>query len=361
MGKSYFLRYMFVGIIMLISPQTFAAYCGGAWASAGSWSISNVTIGSINNSTGWSAGGYGNYTGLSSGDIPRGSATSVSVTIATPNFATLAFRVFFDWNSDGDFVDAGEKVYEFTGNNQPASVTKAFNVTPAAGTAIGNVRMRVICFFATSVYPDESSCACSGCQQGEAEDYNASVSLGLPIQLLNFDAYRQNDKSVLLNWATAAEINNDYFTIERSADGINFFLIAVIRGAGNSNDIIQYSTIDEFPVSGWNYYRLKQTDYDGKFEYSQVRPVLMTDSKGICTIFNRPDNNVYINVVCEKNDQFYFAVYDPLGKELYAEHLEATNDQISSIVDINSICASGVYLVRVVGLYKQCTSKVMKF
>jgi hypothetical protein len=98
---------------------------------------------------------------------------------------------------------------------------------------------------------------------------------GLPIELLHFDASCTTDrKSVNLKWATATEINNDYFTIERSADGINFDPIAIIKGAGNSNKILDYQWTDNDMLSGKvNYYRLKQTDYDGKSETFKPIPV----------------------------------------------------------------------------------------
>ena len=89
----------------------------------------------------------------------------------------------------------------------------------------------------------------------------------LPIELLSFEAICNNN-SVNLLWSTASEKNNDYFTIERSSDGITFQTVLTVKGAGNSNQVINYSAIDEKPIDGIAYYRLKQTDYDGKFEYS---------------------------------------------------------------------------------------------
>ena len=90
-------------------------------------------------------------------------------------------------------------------------------------------------------------------------------SSSLPINLISFDG-EFSDESVILVWKTATEINNDYFTIEHSEDGINYEQIGTEFGAGNSNTILQYSMIDDNPFEGQTYYRLKQTDYDGKFE-----------------------------------------------------------------------------------------------
>jgi hypothetical protein len=85
----------------------------------------------------------------------------------------------------------------------------------------------------------------------------------LPIELLSFTA-RANGRAVRLDWSTAQEINNDYFTIERSEDGVEFQEIMVVRGAGNSNSIRRYNIDDKDPVIGRAYYRLKQTDFDGQ-------------------------------------------------------------------------------------------------
>ena len=95
----------------------------------------------------------------------------------------------------------------------------------------------------------------------------------LPISLTGFDA-SADDGSVMLRWSTATETNNDYFTLERSSDAENFTAIGFVRGAGNSNRNIEYVYTDASPLEGISYYRLKQTDYDGKFSYSKTVTVL---------------------------------------------------------------------------------------
>lgn len=94
----------------------------------------------------------------------------------------------------------------------------------------------------------------------------------LPIELLSFDATLVYDQ-VNLEWVTASEINNDFFTIERSSNAVDFAPIAKQNGAGNSSAELTYYQIDRKPLLGVSYYRLKQTDYDGTFAYSDVRLV----------------------------------------------------------------------------------------
>ncbi len=129
----------------------------------------------------------------------------------------------------------------------------------------------------------------------DGSDPGTVVNSTLPIELLSFNATFDNNH-VVLDWSTASEINNDYFTIERSTDGVNFEILNIVNGAGNSNDILNYETIDNNPLEGTSYYRLKQTDYDGKFEYSSLVSV-KNQKKAISQ-----DMNVYPNPVL-KNSQ----------------------------------------------------------
>lgn len=101
-----------------------------------------------------------------------------------------------------------------------------------------------------------------------ASDINSENPL--PVELLYFDGRLNKNKKVDLTWATASEINNDYFNIERSQDGKNWETIDRVEGAGNSNQKLNYQTKDSNPYEGVSYYRLKQTDFDGSFEYSNI-------------------------------------------------------------------------------------------
>jgi hypothetical protein len=94
----------------------------------------------------------------------------------------------------------------------------------------------------------------------------------LPIELIYFKA-GEGDDGVNFNWATANEINNDFFTVERSEDGEHFEPLFTKAGAGNSTSNLYYDGKDEKPLQGFSYYRLKQTDYDGHYSYSDIETV----------------------------------------------------------------------------------------
>lgn len=104
----------------------------------------------------------------------------------------------------------------------------------------------------------------------------------LPITLLSFEAKKVNENKVRLNWTTADETNNAFFTIERSTDGKKFEPIVNLQGAGNSENTNTYQWLDENPTSGNNFYRLKQTDFNGEFSVSEmVRVFIEFDAKTI--------------------------------------------------------------------------------
>lgn len=118
----------------------------------------------------------------------------------------------------------------------------------------------------------------------------------LPITLLSFTAvYNSHNYTVDLIWFTTAEINNDYFTIERGKDGMEFSPIGYVAGAGNSNTLLRYDFADEQPLTGINYYRLKQTDYDGTYDYSPIVAVNIDEVLPELTVFPNPASK-YIHI-----------------------------------------------------------------
>ncbi len=107
--------------------------------------------------------------------------------------------------------------------------------------------------------------------------YN-QVATPLPIQLISFKGKKVGIDNEL-EWTTASELNNDFFTIERTYDGTIFETVGTQSGAGNSNALLDYFLIDYNVRPVINYYRLKQTDYDGQFTFSDVISIDNTDAK----------------------------------------------------------------------------------
>ena len=115
----------------------------------------------------------------------------------------------------------------------------------------------------------------------------SSLLSPLPIELLSFDATPLEEK-VELKWMTATEINNDFFTVEKSIDAFEFYEIGTVPGAGTTTNERSYVLDDMKPFPGISYYRLKQTDYDGTFSYSRTIPVTYKSINDNFTIFPNP-------------------------------------------------------------------------
>ncbi|HMQ49321.1 MAG TPA: T9SS type A sorting domain-containing protein [Saprospiraceae bacterium] len=104
----------------------------------------------------------------------------------------------------------------------------------------------------------------------------------LPVELVSFEL-EGTAASVVVRWTTASEINNNYFDVERSADGIEWKSLGKVEGAGNSVEKRDYTFIDGAPLTGISYYRLKQVDFDGKFEYPAVEAIEITGNTTVIT------------------------------------------------------------------------------
>lgn len=103
----------------------------------------------------------------------------------------------------------------------------------------------------------------------------------LPIELISFTAETTEEGYVRLEWQTASETNNSHFSIESGTSGIDMNEIARITGAGNSEELRTYGYIDKNPEAGRNYYRLRQTDFDGSSEPSEIISVLVDKRKAL--------------------------------------------------------------------------------
>lgn len=131
----------------------------------------------------------------------------------------------------------------------------------------------------------------------------------LPIILKSFQVSKM-DSYAKLNWLTSSETNNDYFTIERSADGQKFDPLEEIKGEGNSTNEINYEWIDQKLLPANNYYRLKQTDYDGKFTYSNIVRTIIDVSEET-RIYPNP-TSAHVNILSPSENTLQ--IMDVFGK-----------------------------------------------
>lgn len=175
---------------------------------------------------------------------------------------------------------------------------------------------------------------------------STTVDNPLPVELIYFDA-KYTGKDVELKWTTANELNNDYFTLQRSKDGTKFEDLEKIDGAGNSNQVINYSDLDKQPYTGISYYRLKQTDFDGNFSYSQMVSIRIGNSDFHVISVTHPGDKSTIDISAffPGNAMAQVTVMDVLGNTLIKKSVEVTNQQ--SVLSLPAIqLSSGMYFLR---------------
>jgi predicted MPP superfamily phosphohydrolase len=150
--------------------------------------------------------------------------------------------------------------------------------------------------------------------------FNVTVNGTLPVSLLSFEAKLNNDK-VLLNWLTAQEQDNKYFTIEKSTNGTAFNFFSKMDGAVNSTTAKDYYVTDFTPALGDNYYRLSQTNTNNKITYLQTRKLTYKGNQKFSVSFVYPANeNTGMIINSGRNDKISMRVIDMLGKEITHEN-----------------------------------------
>lgn len=171
----------------------------------------------------------------------------------------------------------------------------------------------------------------------------AVTSSPLPIELLRFEAGIFINQ-VELFWETATEKNNHYFEVERSANVEQWETIGQVKGAGNSSSRKYYSFVDGSPIIGTSYYRLKQTDFDGRFSYSSIRSVSVEKYKEAeLKVYPNPtksDIHIQSNTL-KKEDVLFF---DVLGKEVSRDCKFIFESPQGLVFDLSAL-EKGIYLI----------------
>lgn len=158
----------------------------------------------------------------------------------------------------------------------------------------------------------------------------------LPVELTFFRAEIIENKSVL-TWQTSSEENNSGFEVERSTDGENFETIGFVEGNGTTLEVQNYTYIDNNPTNGINYYRLRQVDFDGAFEYSDVVNVELEKE----TVENRIVQNPVFNEL-RLNGSGIVIIYNSLGQPI--DELQLTESDTLT-VNVSSY-SKGLYYAR---------------
>jgi len=183
----------------------------------------------------------------------------------------------------------------------------------------------------------------------------------LPIELLSFNATTNDLNNVVIEWSTASQVNNDYFTIERSLDCENWKEVVKINGVGNANTQIDYAYIDRDPYIGLSYYRLKQTDYDEVFEIFDPVSVTVKDEMtiGLKIKPNPAINHIDLEMVYPEtgNINSDIRIYNTLGDEVYKKFYMGKLNHIN--IDISKY-KPGLYIVKSKLNHKSVQAKFIK-
>ncbi|OIQ34927.1 MAG: hypothetical protein BM555_04200 [Crocinitomix sp. MedPE-SWsnd] len=162
----------------------------------------------------------------------------------------------------------------------------------------------------------------------------------LPVELTDFTAYKVDDH-VILEWKTMSELYNDYFNVEKSQDGYSWESIDKIKGAGNSTTTIDYSSKDNHPFMGSNYYRIKQTDFDQSVGYSEIRRVDFQSQQAI--IYPNPATNE-LNIITANSAEYEINIYNSIGQRI---PVNKQFDNQHYILETTGLSA-GIYLVEII-------------
>lgn len=171
----------------------------------------------------------------------------------------------------------------------------------------------------------------------------ADASNPLPVELLSFTAKKET-KGVLLEWETATEVNNAFFQIERSLDGKVFDAISKVEGVGNSDITQSYQMMDKNPRTGINYYRLKQVDFDGDFEYHPIVSVDMAPIKeASLQLFPNPAiDKVNVFLPSSVEGPADIAIYNAMGQLVKTTTIDLAKGSNTTDIDIQEL-AMGRY------------------
>ena len=182
----------------------------------------------------------------------------------------------------------------------------------------------------------------------------------LPIELLNFSA-NNRQTYIDLNWKTKTETNNDYFTVEKSKDALEFIELTKVKGAGTSSQELNYSTQDLSPFEGTNYYRLKQTDYNGQYKYSSIVAIdLNSDSQfAILNTFSASsESGLEVTYTCSAKDDVVFDLFDLMGQKVFSIHPTSHSSSNKLVIPTN-IYPKGIYLLNFSNGEKTISKKIV--
>ena len=278
--------------------------------------------------------------------------TPIDIVVTNCSSAGFNYNVemYYEITTTGN---APSNLFTFQGSitcnsNQNSFFQLPNNLTPASGTttSVGNQYIGgQNCTEANNATPQSLGCNTINIEIGGPGIPNQTVQCPiaiLPIELNYFNAQVNEHNEVELSWQTLSETNNDFFTIEYSYNGLSWTELDQIEGAGTVQEVQNYFYLHANPLGNTIYYRLKQTDFDGSYSYSDIVQVNNLETKQKLIVYPNPVQSTAIIEYTGNKEIELISIADVLGNQfrLNAEH--SASNRIE--VDFTSV-PSGVYFV----------------
>jgi len=316
--------------------------------------IMGLTLASrtVNSSTAKNDGGYFDNTGNCHNliQLQRGSTYTIDVTLLGVNAEQL--KGWIDFNNNGLFDNATEQVISFSESSAPiglrGNITASASFTVPAGGVLGTaLRLRLLEDVSDIYGVPVVNSACINPAYGQAEDYGVYLlpSGALPLNLISFTAITDN-RNVILNWETQAEIRTDRFIIQRSADNASFEDLASLPARGQDNQVTRYNYRDQSASEGKWYYRLKMVDKDNSNEYSKTVSVIISQQgNGTSRIMENPVGSSIDLQLRKSNGSTTISIFDISGRIMLQKKLTGGNSR-QRIYEVSSL-RPGIYMLEV--------------
>lgn len=288
--------------------------------------------------SGWSSGDYAEYT------VTANAGFTMSVTgftLVTRKSSSGPSPITIRSSNDGYMADLFSETVNSSCTAKGGSISTinipdggsiTFRIFGVGSSSGGNLRMDDVTILGTT----------------------APVSM--PVEMTSFNA-RNVDNNVHLAWATASELNNSHFELEVSQDGRQFENITQIQGNGTTLNAQSYEYIHQNPANGVSYYRLKQVDFDGAFEYSEVRSVRVEGENNIRITPSAAISQIEVEVNTLIANNTSIRIIDMMGRTVLSTTFDGdSNSKVIDVVDLSK----GHYIVHVQAGAEVMTQRFVK-
>lgn len=245
--------------------------------------------------------------------------------------------------------------FAITGNPDLTSITEFGAITSIGGSLtisnnnlLGDCATQGICDYLEGpgvAIIGSNDPGCNSVAEVEAE------CLLLPVKLTSLRARARYD-GVYIDWQTASEQNNSHFLVEHSIDGQSFVPVGEVPGHGTTATANTYQFLHKRPAEGHNYYRLKQVDFDGKFEYSRIVSAMLRSETEIALSPNPTDGPVFLRGSIEED--CFIRVTDGTGRVVWSQPLPENR-----MIDLANQ-PDGIYVVEITAGDVRTTRRIVK-